>query len=95
MEAAFCQGFGLTVQGPAIVNEEGGEGERGEDDGLLAPMPTFPPAAQAVVTESVPVASSPERASTVGFGGTANILILAALVILVGVVLLRLGRKSG
>ena len=32
----------LTVQGPAIV-EGGGQGERDEDDGLLAPMPTYPP----------------------------------------------------
>jgi hypothetical protein len=33
----------LTVQGPAILNEEGGQGERDEEDGLLAPMPTFAP----------------------------------------------------
>ena len=34
----------LLVQGPAIMNEEGGgQGQRDEDDGLLAPMPTFAP----------------------------------------------------
>ena len=33
----------LKVQGPAILNEAGGQGERDEDDGLLAPMPTFAP----------------------------------------------------
>jgi len=33
----------LTVQGPAILSEGGGQGEREEDDGLLAPMPTFAP----------------------------------------------------
>lgn len=33
----------LTVQGPAI-SEGGGQGERDEDDGLLAPMPTHAPA---------------------------------------------------
>ena len=34
----------LTIQGSAIMNEEGGgQGLRDEDDPLLAPMPTFPP----------------------------------------------------
>ena len=33
----------LTVQGPAILKDAGGQGEREEDDGLLAPMPTFAP----------------------------------------------------
>jgi hypothetical protein len=33
----------LTVQGPAILSEGGGQGERDEDDGLLAPMPTYAP----------------------------------------------------
>lgn len=32
----------LTVQSPAII-EGGGQGERDEDDGLLAPMPTYAP----------------------------------------------------
>jgi hypothetical protein len=33
----------ILVSGPAILNEGGGQGERGEDDGLLAPMPTSVP----------------------------------------------------
>ena len=33
----------LTVQGSPILEEGGGQGERDEDDGLLAPMPTFAP----------------------------------------------------
>ena len=33
----------LTVQGSPILGEGGGQGERDEDDGLLAPMPTFAP----------------------------------------------------
>lgn len=33
----------FTVQGPAILSEGGGQGERDEDDGLLAPMPTYAP----------------------------------------------------
>jgi hypothetical protein len=33
----------LTVQGPAVSSEEGGQGPRDEDDGLLAPMPTYAP----------------------------------------------------
>lgn len=33
----------LTVQGSPILEEGGGQGERDEDDGLLAPMPTYAP----------------------------------------------------
>jgi hypothetical protein len=33
----------LQVLGPAIMNEEGVQGQRDEDDPLLAPMPTFAP----------------------------------------------------
>jgi hypothetical protein len=33
----------LTVQGPAILSETGSQGGRDEDDGLLAPMPTYAP----------------------------------------------------
>jgi hypothetical protein len=33
----------LLVQGSAIISEAGGQGEPDEDEGLLAPMPTFAP----------------------------------------------------
>jgi hypothetical protein len=33
----------LTVQGPAIQSEGGGQGLREEDDALLVPMPTYAP----------------------------------------------------
>jgi hypothetical protein len=33
----------LMVQGQPVPNEGGGQGERDEDDSLLAPMPTFAP----------------------------------------------------
>lgn len=53
----------LTVQGPAIV-EGGGQGERDEDDGLLAPMPTYAPG---VVPGAVspPVAPAPSEETPV------------------------------
>jgi len=50
----------LTIWGTAISQEEG-EGElREEEDGLLAPMPTFPPATSAAPTaaESLPAEES-------------------------------------
>jgi hypothetical protein len=50
----------LTVWGTAIL-EGGSQGERDEDDGLLAPMPTFPPAAVASpvpqVTQTTPASN--------------------------------------
>jgi hypothetical protein len=33
----------FSVQGPAIAGEGGGQGERDDADGLLAPMPTYAP----------------------------------------------------
>lgn len=33
----------FSVQGPAVPGQGGGQGERDEDDGLLAPMPTYAP----------------------------------------------------
>src|SRR5215216_3824804 len=33
----------LTIQGSLILSEGGGQGPRDQDDGLLAPMPTFAP----------------------------------------------------
>jgi len=49
----------LTVWGTAVV-EGGGQGPRDEDDGLLAPMPTFAPA---VATEAVPSAQVVETSA--------------------------------
>jgi hypothetical protein len=33
----------FSVQGQAVAGEGGGQGERDDDDGLLAPMPTYAP----------------------------------------------------
>ena len=48
----------LTVQGSPILGEGGGQGERDEDDGLLAPMPTFAPG---VSSTKIPQATSTEK----------------------------------
>ena len=45
----------LTVWGTAVM-EGGGQGSRDEDDGLLAPMPTFPPAVVTAPPPQVPAA---------------------------------------
>ena len=57
----------MTVWGTAIT-EGGSQGPRDEDDGLLAPMPTFPPA---VVTAPLP--ESPEATPASG----RNLILLA------------------
>ena len=69
----------VTVWGIAY-EEGGGQGPRDEDDGLLAPMPTFPPA---VVTTPVPQA--PAEAMP-GSTGNRNLIPLAVLIV-VGIVL--------
>lgn len=77
----------LTVWGTAFM-EGGGQGERDEDDGLLAPMPTFPPAVATAPVAAIPVeASSPPTMNR-------NLLMWAALVVLGVVVLFSIQRKN-
>ena len=64
----------LTVWGTAFI-DGGGQGPRDEDDGLLAPMPTFPPAVM-----TAPVAQVPE--ATPASNWNAIILALAALIVI-------------
>lgn len=81
----------LTIWGAAVV-EGGGQGPRDEDDSLLAPMPTYPPAAQVGSTASSFVSSAPVEAVPV-ITWNPTIVFLVAVVIIVVVVMLRLGRK--
>jgi len=74
----------LTVWGVAY-EEGGGQGERDEDDGLLAPMPTFAPGLPAVTTASMPVAATPVTELPVASGFGANIIFLAGLMVLVAI----------
>jgi hypothetical protein len=78
----------LTVQGPAILSEEGGQGERDEDDGLLAPMPTYAPGVVpggVVPTKSVgqpiPEETPVSRRSPMLLLGLSILLVLAVLFI--------------
>ncbi len=48
----------ITVSGIA-AQEGGGQGEREEDDGLLAPMPTFPPATLVLSNSSADSVTAP------------------------------------
>ena len=76
----------LTVWGTAIM-EGGGQGERGEDDNLLAPMPTFPPA---VGTAPPPQVPEEQPAS----GWDPIILMLMALIVIGIAIGLGIRRKS-
>ena len=51
----------FSVQGSAIM-EGGGQGERDEDDGLLAPMPTYPPGFVPGGVSQPAVQTAPEQA---------------------------------
>lgn len=80
----------LTVWGTAL-QEGGGQGEREEQDGLLAPMPTYPPAAAATaLVEPIP---APVEAPSVPSGWVTRALMLVVLLAFVAVVTSRLGRK--
>jgi hypothetical protein len=77
----------LTVQGPALQSEGGGQGERDEDDGLLAPMPTYAPGVVPGGVLQPTVQPAPQQvpgASARGFPATAIVLsILSALAVFV------------
>ena len=78
----------LTVQGPAILSEGGGQGERDEDDGLLAPMPTYAPGVVpggVSPTEAQPI---PESAPT-----SSRSLMVFGLLILLGGGILVISRS--
>jgi hypothetical protein len=69
----------LTVQGPAILNEGGGQGERDEEDGLLAPMPTFAPAVAPGGVSQSPAQSTSQETPV----STRNFTLLIVLTLLI------------
>ncbi len=69
----------IEVSGAAII-EGGGQGERDEDDGLLAPMPTYAPGVSSTPIPQAEVESEPTQASS------SNPLLLGAIAA-IGVIL--------
>lgn len=86
----------LLVQGPVILNEEGGgQGQREEDDGLLAPMPTFAPGVvpNDALSNQATTLQAPQPTSQ-SLTKTGNLPELSVVMILLGVgVLVVLGVK--
>jgi hypothetical protein len=82
----------LAVWGTAFM-EGGGQGPRDEDDGLLAPMPTYPPPAQSASTAPAPIVPGPVETTAVSSGWGTNILLLAGLMALAILVVVALGKK--
>jgi hypothetical protein len=78
----------LTVWGTAII-ESHEQGPRDEDDGLLAPMPTFPPA---VATAPVPV--MPNEAATTARSQNWLVVSFAALIIISLSILFAIRKKN-
>ncbi|MEO7837833.1 MAG: hypothetical protein ABIU06_00595 [Anaerolineales bacterium] len=79
----------LTVWGVAIV-EGGGQGERDEDDGLLAPMPTLAPGAAATLQPSLQTEPTPASVSNRNIPAP---IVLAVLGIVIVALLFALKRK--
>lgn len=78
----------LFVQGAAIVNEEGGQGQRAEDDGLLAPMPTYGPGVSstaAAQTTAMEISAAQQGSNTLVY----IVLIGIGIMALAGIGLLR------
>jgi len=75
----------LLIQGPAIVNEEdGGQGQRDEEEPLLGPVPTYPPG---VVPGGV-VQPTVQPAVTESTAGQSPIAISLSVLLIVGVLVL-------
>lgn len=72
----------LRVQGSPILEEGGGQGERDEDDGLLAPMPTFVPGLSSTPLPQTAVLEPPASkgsSTTLIYSILAGVVILALL----------------
>ena len=80
----------LTVWGTAIA-EGGGQGPRDEDDGLLAPMPTFPPA---VVTAPASSLQTDPTPASVSNRNIPALIALTGIGIVVAVIVFALKRKN-
>jgi hypothetical protein len=72
----------FTVQGPAISGEGGGQGERDDADGLLAPMPTYAPSTVPVgVAQPAAQQASPEM--PVSRRNTLLLVLLVSVVVMI------------
>lgn len=84
----------LTIQGPAIMNEEGGgQGQREDEDPLLAPMPTFAPG---VVPGGVSQPATQPASPTASASSQNPLTIILPTLLIVGVLAvfgLRIMRK--
>ena len=75
----------LTVQGPAILGEVGGQGERDEDDGLLAPMPTSAPRVVPGPVGQPTSATQLMPGQTPASGGSSMLLLGLSILLVLGV----------
>ena len=80
----------LKVQGPAIVEESGGQGERDEDDGLLAPMPTYAP--DVAPQQTVPAVAQEMAQAQPASGPYGTVILLSLIVLGAGIAAFRSAR---
>jgi hypothetical protein len=77
----------FSVQGPAVSGEGGGQGQRDDDDGLLAPMPTYAPG---VSSTALPPAATIDAPVSRGSSTSLMVVILLG----VGIVVLFSIRRA-
>jgi hypothetical protein len=82
----------ITVSGAAIM-EGGGQGERDEDDALLAPMPTYAPGVSSTPMPQAEVVASTESAPTRNSSNTIMLWGIAGVGILLVFAYIRIKRK--
>jgi hypothetical protein len=78
----------LTVWGMAIV-EGGGQGERDEDDGLLAPMPTLAPAASTTLQPSLQLEPTPASFSNRNISVPIALAVIGILIVAIAIAMKR------
>ena len=72
----------LTVWGVAIV-EGGGQGERDEDDGLLAPMPTLASAPATTLQPSLPLEPTPASVSNRNISAPIALTVIGIVIVVI------------
>jgi hypothetical protein len=84
----------FSVQGSAISNEGGGQGSRDDDDGLLAPMPTYAPRVIPGGVSQPSVQPSPEKAPAPSRTLMIFLILILGVTAILSVSRSRVARKS-
>ena len=84
----------FSVQGQVVAGEGGGQGERDDDDGLLAPMPTYAPGVVPGAVAQPTSAAQPVPEQTPTSRGSSTLLLGLSILLVLGAFLVARRRAA-